>query len=141
MIFQLQTIVAYDCRFDKFNKKLLPKYYWYPLQYDSQIDSIIIKLLNLTESMTYLDLKRRIERSLDPIKHFEPQYTNGKPRNIKRARTISFETYNLHLEKMIRENILEKRDSGKKGKPVFYSLTKQFKKQVMLNTLGLSPKQ
>ena len=72
-------------------------------------------------SVSYLELKRRIEELLN--------------------RTISFDTYNVHLRKMLKENILNKQDDGKRGKHVFYSLTEEAKKQIQLNLLGVNPEQ
>jgi hypothetical protein len=57
-----------------------------------------------------------------------------------RGKTMSFETFNFHLKKMLKENILKKDDKGR-GKQVFYSLTEDAKKQRHLNILGVNPQQ
>jgi DNA-binding transcriptional ArsR family regulator len=91
------------------------------LQYNNNIDNAIVNELNIMSSVSYLELKRRIEELLN--------------------RTISFDTYNVHLRKMLKENILNKQDDGKRGKHVFYSLTEEAKKQIQLNLLGVNPEQ
>jgi hypothetical protein len=88
---------------------------------NDKIDNAIVNELNIISSVCYLELKRRFEESLN--------------------RTISFDTYNVHLRKMLKENILNKQDDGKRGKSVFYSLTEGAKKQIQLNLLGVNPEQ
>lgn len=91
------------------------------MQYDKNIDQVIINELGQYEHLGYLELKKRVEKSLN--------------------RTISFDTYNVHLKQMLKENTLSKQDNRERGKPVFYSLTEKAKKQNHLNLLGINPKQ
>lgn len=90
------------------------------MQYDNQIDNAIVDTLALHGSISYLELKDKI------VKH--------------RGKTMSFETFNFHLKKMLKEKILKKDDMGR-GKKVFYSLTEDAKKQRHLNILGVNPQQ
>jgi hypothetical protein len=91
------------------------------LQYNGEIDNIIINELSMNEFISFLELKKRVERSL--------------------SRTLSFQTYSDHLKKMIKDKILNKKDTYERGKPVFYSLSDDAKRQRQLNLLGVSPKQ
>jgi hypothetical protein len=91
------------------------------LKYDEQMDIAIVNELSISESISNSDLKRRIEGVLD--------------------RTINSRTYSDHLKKMLHENILQKYDTGERGKQaVYYSLTEQAKKQKQLRILRTDPK-
>jgi hypothetical protein len=109
------------CNYHKVDKRPFPKYNGYILQYDKNTDQTIINELGHSERLGYLELKKRIEKSL--------------------KRAISFDTYNVHLKRMLKENILSKQDNQERGKPVFYSLTEKAKKQIQLNLLGINSKQ
>ena len=80
------------------------------LQYEVTIDIAIIKLLIDSDPISSGDLKRRIEQNLD---------TKIKPK-----------TYYNHLNRLVNDNILHKKDTGVRGKPsVFYSLAEEAKKE------------
>lgn len=91
------------------------------MQYDTRIDNTVIDELSKNESISFLKLKRKVERALN--------------------RRLSFQTYNDHLKKMILDKIVFKKDSYVRGKPVFYSLTEDANKRRQLNLLGVSPQQ
>src|ERR687888_431353 len=90
------------------------------MQYDNQMDNAIVDELASHGSISYLELIDRVVKL--------------------RGKTMSFETFNFHLKKMLKENILKKDDKGR-GKQVFYSLTEDAKKQRHLNILGVNPQQ
>jgi hypothetical protein len=82
----------------------------------SNIDNLIIKELSSSEGISYLELKRRIEKSF--------------------KRILSHRTFNYHIKKMLNNRVLSKYDTGQRGKQVFYSLTKYARKKIQLNILG-----
>jgi hypothetical protein len=90
------------------------------MQYDTDIDNAIVDELASYGPISYLELEDRVVKL--------------------RGKTMSFETFNVHLKKMLKENVLKKDDRGR-GKQVFYSLTEDAKKQRQLNILGVNPKQ
>ena len=78
------------------------------LKYDVGIDVAIIN--SASELITSGDLKRKIETSL--------------------GRSVKERNYFAHLKKMVKENILTRKDSGERGKrAVFYLLTEEAKKK------------
>ena len=90
------------------------------LQYEVTIDIAIIKLLIDSDPISSGDLKRRIEQNLD---------TKIKPK-----------TYYNHLNRLVNDNILHKKDTGVRGKPsVFYSLAEEAKKRIKLQLLRIFP--
>src|SRR3954468_19012352 len=90
------------------------------MQYDNDIDNVIVDELASNGPISYLELEDRVVK--------------------RRGKTMSFETFNFHLKKMVKENVLKKDDRGR-GKQVFYSLTEDAKKQRQLNILGVNPNQ
>ncbi len=89
------------------------------MQYDENIDQAIVSVLGECHPLGFLKLKEAIDNLLD--------------------RTLSFETYNRHLKQMTKRNIIRKQDNKKRGKPVFYSLTEDTKRQYQLKLFGLNP--
>jgi DNA-binding PadR family transcriptional regulator len=91
------------------------------LQYEVAIDIAIIRLLIKYDSISSGDLKRRIEETLD--------------------RKIKPKTYYNHLNRLVNDNVLNKKDTGVRGKPsVFYSLTEEAKRRIELQLLRIFPK-
>jgi hypothetical protein len=57
------------------------------------------------------------------------------------SRQISFRDFEVHIEKMVEENILHKDDpTGKRGAKVYFSLTDKAKSKYSLNILGIDEK-
>lgn len=84
------------------------------LQYDIEIDRAIFQELNLRESLSSGHLKKRIEKLL--------------------GRTVAPTVYYDHINKLVTENDLEKKDTKERGIPsVFYSLNKEAKRAWRLN--------
>ena len=82
------------------------------------IDVAIIN--SASELITSGDLKRKIETSL--------------------GRSVKERNYFAHLKKMVKENILTRKDSGERGKrAVFYLLTEEAKKRKQLKLLRTDP--
>ena len=90
------------------------------LQYEVAIDVAIIKLLIDSDPISSGDLKRRIEETLD--------------------RKIKPKTYYNHLNRLVNDNVLNKNDTGVRGKQsVFYSLAEEAKRRIELNLLRVFP--
>ncbi len=91
------------------------------LEYDIDIDRAIFHELNLSESVSSGQLKIRIEKFLG-------------------RQSITPAVYYDHINKMLNERDLEKKDTRERGKQsVFYSLTKEAKREWKLNIHRLNP--
>lgn len=75
------------------------------MQYNRAIDAAIVNELNKNGSCSYLKLKRNIDKYL--------------------SKNISFDTYNHHIKELQMSNMLTRNGTGKRGHPVFYSLTEE----------------
>jgi hypothetical protein len=75
------------------------------MQYNTAVDAAIVNELNRNGSCSYLKLKRKIDKYL--------------------RRNTSFDTYNHHIKKLQMSKLLTKNSSGKRGEPIFYSLTEE----------------
>ena len=71
--------------------------------------------------MRYMELKRDIDKVL--------------------GRTLSFDPYQSHLKRMENENTINKEHTGRRGKPVWYSLTKEVLDQIQIGILGAGNRQ
>jgi hypothetical protein len=90
------------------------------LEYDIDIDLAIFHELDSAEFVNSKDLKTRI--------------------NVYLGRTITPSIYYAHIKKMLDLYELKKTDIGERGKPsVFYSLTKEAKREWKLNIHRLNP--
>lgn len=88
-------------------------------EYDIEVDRTIFHELNLSESVSSGQLKKRIERHLG-------------------RKSITPAVYYEHLNRMVIENDLDKKDTKERGKPVFYSLTEKAKREWRLNNHRLN---
>ena len=86
------------------------------MMYKYSIDVVIIKQLYKANSLSFLELKRRIERDL--------------------GYSISKDTFNNHIKNLTKWQSLEKKDNNVRGKPVFYSLSLLGRKQYHLYLLS-----
>ena len=90
------------------------------LNYDKDIDSAIFSELFSSNLASSGELKRKIERVLN--------------------RKITLRTYYNHLKMLVSDNMLEKRDTGERGKrSVFYSLSADAKRRKRLHLLRTDP--
>jgi hypothetical protein len=95
------------------------------VQYNSRVDEIIVESLMKNGKMSYLNLKRGIEKVL---------FTNHD-------RQLSKSVYKFHLDKLLKEKTIHKEDSGIRGKEVHYSLTADVRKKRQHSLLGIDPNQ
>ncbi len=90
------------------------------LQYDIEIDRAIFHELNLSESLSSGQLKKGIENFL--------------------GRAVASTVYYDHINKLVSENDLEKKDTKERGRQsVFYSLNGEAKRSWRLNIHRLNP--
>jgi hypothetical protein len=91
------------------------------VQYDHELDEAMSNILTNTEQMGYLELKRQTEKSL--------------------GRGVSKSVFQSHINKQVESKVLNKHDSGGRGRQVNYSMTEEAKKKRQLNLLGIAPTQ
>lgn len=96
------------------------------MQYNKKVDEIIVSVLLQNERMSYLKLKGEVEKIIYPKQDH---------------RHLSKSVYKFHIDQLLKDKVLHKEDDGKRGKEVYYSLTKAAKKKRQLNLLGIDPKQ
>jgi hypothetical protein len=89
-----------------------------PGKYDTNIDDAIVKILLKEKKLTYSNLKRNLNKAV--------------------GRTLSYEPYQHHLDRMLKDNTLKKESSGQNR---YYSLTGQSLGQLHLKILGNGKKQ
>ena len=96
------------------------------MQYNKKVDEIIVSVLLQNERMSYLKLKGEVEKVIYPKQ--DDHY-------------LSKSVYKFHIDQLLKDKVLHKEDDGKRGKEVYYSLTKAAKKKRQINILGIDSNQ
>jgi hypothetical protein len=85
------------------------------MRYDCKIDDVILKILCTQRRSSYLELKRRVDSVFSKER---------LGRGLKGS--ISFETYNFHLKKLVTHNKLRREEEApERSSRVFYYVTEE----------------